>query len=178
MAGDALVPLMRDLDGGRHLDLAHRGDLGPRVGDELIARDVDLDVVDAFAAAQADRAPDLVGPVGDHAEALGVDMLLALVAQAAGHGDFRPGGAIARSGEMAVLDFLTHDHVEAQLGGRRGIAGRESVIEDRGRVAAGSEQVLLGRDLAEILIAHRTNEGEMAVAFDHAWHQGHACRRR
>ena len=178
MAGDAFVPLVGDLDGGRHLDLAHRGDLGPRVGHELVARDVDLDVIDALAATEANRAPDLVRPVGDHAEAFGVHVLLALVAEAAGHRDFRPRGAITRSGEIAVLDFLTHDDVHPQLGGRRRIAGGEAVIEDQRRVAAGSQQVLFGRNFAEILVAHRTGEGEMAMAFDHARHQRHACRRR
>jgi hypothetical protein len=119
---DALVPLMRDLDRGRDLALAHRCDLGPGVGDEFVARDVDLDVVDPLATAKAHRAPDLVGPIGDHAEAFGVNVLLALVAQAAGHRDFRPGGAVARSGEIAVLDLLAHDHIETQLGRRRRVA--------------------------------------------------------
>ena len=118
MTGDALVPLMRDLDGGRHLGLAHGSDFGARVGDELIARNVDLDVVDPLAAAKPNRAPDLVGPVGDHAEAFGMHMLLAFIAEAAGHRDFRPCGAIAWPSEITVFDLLAHDHVEAQLGGR------------------------------------------------------------
>ena len=37
MTGDALVPLVGDLDRGRHFGLAHGGDLGARIGHELIA---------------------------------------------------------------------------------------------------------------------------------------------
>ena len=102
-------------------------------------------------------------------------MLLALVAEASGHRDLRPGGAIARAGEMAVLDFLTHDDVKTQFGGRRRVAGRETVIEDQGRVAAGSQKMLFGRNLAEILVARRADERQMAMALDHARHQGHAA---
>jgi hypothetical protein len=60
----------------------------------------------------------------------------------------------------------TRKHVEARLGGRRRIAGREPVIEDQGRVAAGPEQMLLGRNLAQVLVARRPDEGEMTMAFD------------
>ena len=45
-------------------------------------------------------------------------MLLAFISEAAGYGDFGPGCAIARAGEIAIFDFLAHDHVETQLGGR------------------------------------------------------------
>src|SRR5271155_5800082 len=109
MAGDALVPLVGDFDGGGDFDLAQRRDLGPRVGDELVAGDVDLDVIDALPEAEANGAPDFVGPVGDHAEALGVHVVLALVAETAGHSDFRPRRTITWSGEIAPLDLLTHD---------------------------------------------------------------------
>ena len=53
-----------------------RDDLGARIGDELVARDVELDVVDALAAADAHRAADLVDAVGDHAETLGMHVRL------------------------------------------------------------------------------------------------------
>ena len=35
--------------------------------------------------------------------------------------------------------------------------------------------MLLGRDLAEVLIARRADERQMAMALDHARHQGHAA---
>jgi hypothetical protein len=106
---------MRDLEGGCDLDLARRGGLGPGIGHELVARDVGLDVVDAIAAAKPDRAPGFVRPVGDHAQAFGMDVLLcALVAQTSGCCDLGASGAIARSGEIAVSDFLLHDDVEAK----------------------------------------------------------------
>ena len=78
---------------------------------------------------------DLVDAVGDHAEALGVHVLLALVAEAAGDGDLRAGGAVARAGEVAVLDLLADDDVDAQLGGGGRVAGGEAVVEDEGGVA-------------------------------------------
>ena len=37
MGRDALTPLVGDLDRGCDLDLAHRRDLGPGVGDEFVA---------------------------------------------------------------------------------------------------------------------------------------------
>ena len=49
------------------------------------------------------------------------------------------------------------------------------MVEDQGGVAAGSKKVLLGRDFAEVLVAGRADEGEMAMALDQARHQGHAA---
>jgi len=49
------------------------------------------------------------------------------------------------------------------------------MIEDERRIAAGSEQMLLGRDLAEVLIARRPDEREMAMPLHHAWHKGHSA---
>src|SRR5271165_4016182 len=100
---------------------AHRriDDRAARRGHEFVAGDVDLQVVDALAAAPADRLADLVGAVGDHAEAFGVHVLLSLVGEASGD-HLRSGRAVARAGEMAVFDLLTDDDVDAQLGrGRR-----------------------------------------------------------
>ncbi len=96
MTGDALVPFMRNLDRGRHFDplievISARA-LETNSSPEMLI----LMLSDPLAAAKPNRAPDLVGPVGDHSEAFGVHMLLAFVAKAAGHRDFRPGGAIAR----------------------------------------------------------------------------------
>ena len=48
------------------------------------------------------------------------------------------------------------------------------MIEDERGVAAGPQKMLFRRDLAEILIAHRVAEGEVAVAFDEARHQREA----
>ena len=49
------------------------------------------------------------------------------------------------------------------------------MVEDERRVAAGSQKMLFGRNLAEVLIAGRADEGEMAMTLDHARHQGHAA---
>jgi hypothetical protein len=40
------------------------------------------------------------------------------------------------------------------------------VIENERRIAAGAKEVLLRRNLAEILIARRADEGEMTMSFD------------
>jgi hypothetical protein len=74
--------------------------------------------------------------------------LLAFVSEAAGHCNFRPGGAIARAGEIAVFDFLARDYVETQLGGRCRVAGCEPVIENERRIPAGAQEVFLRRNLA------------------------------
>ena len=139
--------------------------------DEFVAGDVELHVVDALAAAEPNRPPDFVDAVGDHAEALGVHVLFSLVAEAAGRRDLGAGGAIARAGEIAVLDFLTHHHVDAQFGGSRGIGGGEAMIEDQRRVAAGAQQMLLGRDFPQVLIASGADERQVAVALHQARHQ-------
>ena len=158
-------------DAGAQLLLAHRDDFGPRVADELVAGNVELDVVDALAAAEPHGLADFVDAVGDHAEALGMHMLLALVTETAGDGDLGPGGSVARAGEIAVLDLLPDHDVDAHLGGGCRIAAGEAVVEDKGGVAAGAEQMLLRRDFAEVLVAGRTDEGKVAVALDHARHQ-------
>ncbi len=45
------------------------------------------------------------------------------------------------------------------------------MIENERRVAAGAQEVLLRRDLAEVLVAQRADEGKMAMPFDEAGHQ-------
>ena len=45
------------------------------------------------------------------------------------------------------------------------------MIENERRVAAGAKEVLLRRDLAEVLVAQRANEGKVAMPFDEAGHQ-------
>ena len=77
-----------------------------------------------------------------------------------------PGSAVARTGEIAVGDLLPHDDVDAELRRGGGIAAGETVVQDEGGVAAGAEQMLLRRDLAEILVARWADEGEVAVALD------------
>ena len=53
----------------------------PWAGAQIVAGDIDLDIVHALAAAQAHGASDLLGAVGDHAEALVVHVRFALVAR-------------------------------------------------------------------------------------------------
>src|SRR5271155_3690236 len=102
MARDALAPIVGGANADGQLLLAERDNFGASVADELVAGNVELHVVDAFAAAEAHGPSDFVDAIGDHAEALGMHMRLALVAEAAGCRDLRAGGAIARAGEVAV----------------------------------------------------------------------------
>ena len=100
-----------------------------------------------------------------------IDVLLALVAEAARHRDLGAGRPVARAGQVTVLDLLPNYHVDAQLRRRGGVAGSETVIKDERGVAACPQEVFLQRNLAEILIAAGADEGEMAMALDQPRHQ-------
>ncbi len=111
---------MRGRDGGGDFFLAHRDVISARALETNSSPEMlNLHVVDALAAAEAHRLADFRRPVGDHAEAFGVHVLLALVAEAAGDGDLGAGGAVARAGEIAVLDLLADDDIDAELRARR-----------------------------------------------------------
>ena len=172
--GDLLAELVRDL--ARHPDfVVHVGRAaGRRVRVEVVARDVELDVVDALADAGTDRAADFLRPVGDQREALAVQVELALVAETAGGDQLRAGGPHARPGNLARIDCVAHDHVEARLGRGGAVDAGEAALQQQLGVGRGLEGVLLGRDHAEVEWHRHAGEGGMAVALDHAGHQGHA----
>ena len=116
---DLLAELVRDP--ARHADLlvgVGRA-AGRRVRVEVVARDVELDVVDALADAGADHLAHLLRPVGDQREALAVEVQLALVAEPAGD-DLRGSPRAGAGPQLAGVDRVAHGHVEPRLGGGRG----------------------------------------------------------
>src|SRR5438270_12639890 len=82
-----------------HLFLPHHGEAAMGRRTEVVSGDVDLDVVDAFAAAKTDSLDELLFAIGDHAEAFVVHVRLAFIAQPAGDGDLRACRAHAWSGQ-------------------------------------------------------------------------------
>jgi hypothetical protein len=153
MSGNLFAKIMRYLDTCAQFFLAHRDNLGAGVSDEFVTRDVEFHIVDVFAAAKTYGANDLVDTIRDHPEALGVHMRLPLVSKTTCRGDFRSGGFVTWSGEIAVFNFLSNDDINPHFGRRRRIAACKAVIENESRVAARPEEMFLGRDFAEVLIA-------------------------
>lgn len=171
VASHLVAPVMGHCNALGQLVLPHRDDFSPRMTNEFVAGNIELHVVDAFPAADPDRLADTVDAIGDHAEALGVHVLLALVTQAAGNRDLRPGRPVTRPGQVAVLDLLPDDHVDPELCRGGGITAGESVIENERRVPAGPQQVFLGWNFTKVLVACRTDKGKVAVTLNHARHQ-------
>ena len=155
MGGDLLAELVRDLARHPHLLLRVGGAAARCVRVEVVARDVELDVVHALADAGADDLADLLGPVGDQREALAVQVQLALVAQAAGGHELGAGGAHPRARELAGVDRVPDRHVEPRLGGGRAVDAGEAAVQEQLDVGRGLEGVLLGRDHAELVAASR-----------------------
>src|SRR5882757_7514785 len=89
-----------------HLFLPHHGEAPVGRRAKVVPGDVDLDVVDAFAAAKTDSLDELIFAIGDHAETFVVHVRLAFIAQPAGDGDLRACRADARSGEPARIHFI------------------------------------------------------------------------
>src|SRR3954447_2662329 len=173
--GDLLAELVRDVAG--HLDffVRVRRHAARRVRVEVVARDVELDIVHALADAGPHHAPDLLRTVGDQREALAVQVELALVAQAPGRDDLGAGRAHARARELAGVDRVPDRHVEPGLGRGGAVDAGEAALEQQLGVGRGLEGVLLGRDHAE-LVGHRdAGERRVAVALGHAGQQRHAA---
>ena len=88
-----------------------------------------------------------------------------------------PAGADARARQAAGVDLVADDDVEADLGAGGAIGAGEAMIEQRLGVAHGEQDMLLGRNIAEVLVVHRAAEGDMGMAFDQARAAG-SCRGR
>ena len=171
-----LVEVVRGLDRRAHFRLAHHRHRTLRRIDEVVAGDVDLDVVGAFADAEARRLAHLVRPVGDQTKTAARLMQPRLVAQSAGDGDLGRGGAQPRAGPAPGVDLVARDDVEPHFRGCGAVQAGEAVIEQQRGVAHRRQQVLLGRDVAEIGVDARAAEARMRVAFHQAGHQRHAAR--
>ena len=92
-AASTLLRHFASRGGHRHLLLRHRRFFGAHAGD-LLAREVELDGIDAVFDQHADGAPHLLGPRDDDAEieALMGNVRGRAVAEAADRGDLRTGG--------------------------------------------------------------------------------------
>ena len=97
------------------------------------------------------------------------------VAEAAGDRQLGAGGAHARAGDLAGVDGVADDHVEARLGGRGAEDRGEALVEHHLGVLHGLQRVLLGRDVAQALQGRGIAEADMAVGLDEARHQGGAA---
>src|SRR5260221_12457688 len=69
MAVDLLAEILGDVDGGADFVFPHHRDTAMGGGAKIVAGNIDLDVIDAFAAAEPHDPGDLVFAIGDHAEA-------------------------------------------------------------------------------------------------------------
>ena len=99
------------------LDLifAHHGQAAMGCRAQVVAGDIELDVVHAFAAAQANGLPDLLRAVGNQAKAFVIHVRFALVAQTAGDGDLRACRTNTRTGKLSRIDGIPNDNIETQL---------------------------------------------------------------
>ena len=68
MGGDALAVGPADVADRLDLGLRHHGPLGPRMGDQLVARRIDLQRVHALAHEDARRLAEFIGAVADDRE--------------------------------------------------------------------------------------------------------------
>src|SRR5580700_10694814 len=106
MAVDLLAEIARDTHGHLYLIVAHHSQPAVSSRTEIVAGDIHLDVVDAFAATEAHNLPYFFRSVGDHAETFVVHVRLAFVAKASGDGDLRARSTDARAGKLTRIDGI------------------------------------------------------------------------
>ena len=116
MGADALAAALGLAHGDGDLLVGHRRFLRRGVG-HLLARQVELDEVDAVLEEHAHGLAHLLGPADDppkrHLAHIG--MRQRGVAEAA-HGDLLAGGEVARAGDQPAVDGVADHHVEPRLG--------------------------------------------------------------
>ena len=171
MAGKPRPPLMRFVGGGRHFRLGVRDASGEMLAHEVVAGNVDLDAVDAFPDHRAHRASHLVRAVGDDLDALVVQVQLALVAQASGGDDLGRRRLEAGSRDPSGVDGVAHDDLGAGLRRCRRIEAGEAAVQQQLGVLHRDQDVLFGRDLAELLQADEVVVRDMGVRLGQAGHQ-------
>ena len=174
VAGHHLAEIARDPDKRRHFVIVGRRDLAPGERHEIVAGEVDLELVHAVADAFARHLAHLLRPVGDKAEAFLVEVALALVAEPGGGGDLGRAGAHAGTGQHPLLDGVAGIDAQQRLGRSRFEDRGEAVLQQQPQVLRRQQHVPLGADPAEVRRGHDAGEARMAMAFHHAGHQGHA----
>src|SRR5260221_5923450 len=174
MAVDLLAEILGDVDGGADFVFPHHCDTAMGGGAKIAAGNIDLDVIDTFAAAEPHDPGDLVFAIGDHAEAFVIHVLFAFITEATRHGDLRAGRAHAWSRQATGIDLIANDDIQAELGRGSAIGAGKTMIEQRLGIPHGEEQMLFRRNIAEIAIMDGTTERYMRMTFDQARHQGAA----
>src|ERR1700678_4856075 len=115
MAVNFFTEIACDTDRHLHLFLTHHCETAMSGWTEVVARNVHLNVVDPFTAAEADSLLYLLRTVGDHTEAFVIHMCFAFVAQATSDRDLRARRTDAWSGKFARIDRIANDDIESQL---------------------------------------------------------------
>ncbi len=175
MRRDAFAPGLGLLHAHRDLFFGELARLARHAGDRL-ARQVDLQRVDAVLGEHAHAAPHLVRAADDGAEReLRLRQVrLRGVAQAAGHGDLLARCQVARADDGAVVDRVADHHVQARLGrGRADARGPAHVEINLGNLGA-PQDVLFRRHALNGIEAGLVVPREMRVRLDHARHQERA----
>jgi hypothetical protein len=176
VARHPLAADLRLLHRDRHLFVAHPVRRRVRARDQVVARQVELDGVDAVLQEHPHRLAHPFGPVHDHAERhLGERQVWQhVVAERAGDGDLLARGEVARPGDLARVDRIADHAVEARLRRRRADAGGPAVVEVLLRHARRPERVLLVRQLLDGVERLRVRPAEVRVRLAHARHQRRA----
>jgi hypothetical protein len=96
------------------------------------------------------------------------------IAQPGCRGKLGARGERTRSGNLAGIDRVADDHVQARLGRCRTVAGREALIQQLLGVPGRAQRVLLRRHEAQALQVRGVEEGEVGVGLDQPGHQRRA----
>ena len=175
---DALAAHAHLLGAGGHLGVGHPGGLGIGPGDEVVARQVQLDRIHTVLQEHARDLSQVFRAIDHHAEAelRKGQVRQHLVAQATGHGDLLAGRQVPGTRDLPGLDGVADHHVQARLGAgsaqTRGETGLEVVVRHLGR----PQHVLLQRHGLNAGQRGRVVPGEVGVGLGHARHQRGACR--
>ena len=172
MGGDALAAQVRLVHGHRDFLVAHPGGAGGGRGCEVVAREVELDRVDAVLEEHADDLAHVVGAVDDDTEAeLRIRDVGSLVTEAAGHRDLLARRQVARPRDQALLDRVADDHVEAWLGAGGADARRPAQLQIAPGDAGRPQHVLLQRHPLDLLQGGGVVPREVRVRLHHPRHE-------
>ena len=163
-----------DLHGRGHLGVGHHGAVGALVALPRLARDVELQEIDALSHEEAADLPDLVGPIGDPGEGRRLEMgqvQRVLVAEPARDRDLRAIGEVARAGDAPGIDLVPDHDVEPGLGRGARQHARVAALEHGPGIAHGDEDVLLGRQARELRVRGGVGVADVAVGLHEPGHQ-------
>ena len=161
---------------GRDLLVEHPGRLRRRLRREVVARQVELDRVDAVLEEHPYRLAHLVRArdVDPEAEFGERQVRQRLVAERAQDGDLLAGGEVARSGDLAAVDRVADHDVQARLGTGRADAGGPAGFQVTPGDLGAPQHVLLQRHGLDARERGRVVPREVRVGLAHAGHQGRA----